>query len=477
MRINNLLFILTILIWCIPVYSTLILYNDNGLNNSFGTPTIFLWGSGSSSEPSDNNGHPYDPSKYQQMNCNPTYYGGGIVLNLVNGQDQPVNLSSYVNSNTKLKFYLRLSRSLTSNELLKVEIQDNTDKRTVFIFQNGSGSYGYNNNLATSWQWISIPLSAFSGLQTNSVRLPFMITAGDLGSSVTLYWDYVSWNDDDTAPQTPTLQSPQNNEIVGNTQVYFQWTAVSDPSGIKYWIQVDNNSDFSSPEVNAKGLTNNNYTTTLMNNTTYWWRVAATDGAGNISSFSTAWKFVVDSSFVGKPMLITPTNGLRTVTTKPFFDWTTVSNAVSYHLQVDDNVNFTSPEINVEITVSSYQATVDLSAGTTYWWRVRAKNAQGNYSEFTTARNFYTLSIYTVFTVINDVGAAGFVGTYQDNGSINIQDDYYDYKEGMKSIRADYNLYNNSAYAGWYVEEGEAGGDEIRDMSNYQHGYLYFWIK
>ena len=69
------------------------------------------------------------------------------------------------------------------------------------------------------------------------------------------------------------------------------------------------------------------------------------------------------------PTLSSPANGSNTTDHTPFFDWNDSSGATSYTIQVDNNSNFSSPEVNQSPTSSTYTPGSNLTDGT-YWWRV-----------------------------------------------------------------------------------------------------------
>lgn len=71
--------------------------------------------------------------------------------------------------------------------------------------------------------------------------------------------------------------------------------------------------------------------------------------------------------------LVSPTSGQTDVGVfLPLrLDWSDLSGAVSYHLQVSVNSDFSSPVIDTT-TSNSYYETEDLLPGTKYYWRVRA---------------------------------------------------------------------------------------------------------
>ncbi|MFA5859505.1 MAG: FlgD immunoglobulin-like domain containing protein [Elusimicrobiota bacterium] len=94
---------------------------------------------------------------------------------------------------------------------------------------------------------------------------------------------------DTIAPAVPTLVSPANAASLASSVPVFDWSDVTDPSGVKYKLQVDNNPDFTSLVINQGTLTASTYSPTAgLANGTYYWRVAAYDNTGNSSSWSAA---------------------------------------------------------------------------------------------------------------------------------------------------------------------------------------------
>ncbi|HPG39934.1 MAG TPA: FISUMP domain-containing protein [bacterium] len=90
------------------------------------------------------------------------------------------------------------------------------------------------------------------------------------------------------------------------------------------------------------------------------------------------------------PYLYSPYNNETEISTSPLLRWGNSTGAFSYHLQVADNINFTTIFIDLnDFEDTSYQLT-GLTQGATYYWRVSAANSAGTspWSEtycFTTA--------------------------------------------------------------------------------------------
>jgi len=102
---------------------------------------------------------------------------------------------------------------------------------------------------------------------------------------------------DNTPPPAPTLISPENGDNILDNTPTFKWTSVSDPSGVTYQIQIDDNVDFSSPVYYAINLVDNTHALPDENALAlfiqYFWHVRAKDGVGNIGDWSEEWNFTV----------------------------------------------------------------------------------------------------------------------------------------------------------------------------------------
>jgi hypothetical protein len=96
---------------------------------------------------------------------------------------------------------------------------------------------------------------------------------------------------ENTPPDAPRIASPKDGArvgYVGDTKVTFDWTDVTDPSGVYYTLQISNRLDFSNMLLEVPKLTRSEYTLTEAESLApgeYFWRVKATDKAGN----SSAW--------------------------------------------------------------------------------------------------------------------------------------------------------------------------------------------
>jgi hypothetical protein len=67
------------------------------------------------------------------------------------------------------------------------------------------------------------------------------------------------------------------------------------------------------------------------------------------------------------------------------FDWSDVSGAASYTIQIDDNSSFPSPFIVNQTVATSKFSTTTLPT-LQMWWRVRANGASSNPGTWSSAR-------------------------------------------------------------------------------------------
>lgn len=187
-------------------------------------------------------------------------------------------------------------------------------------------------------------------------------------------------------PSQPTLISPSNGALTRDATPTFTWELTGDVDLFR--LQVDNNANFSSPVIDVTGeLTF--YTPAIpLTDGRYHWRVRAEDP---LSDWSTRWSFRIDTTPPGRPVLVSPLNGTNITDTTPTLRWRVVTGATRYQLQLDNNANFSSPIHTSNLTTNSF--TSSLLANGRYYWRVRAFDAAGNRSAWSTRWSFLVTGI------------------------------------------------------------------------------------
>lgn len=100
-----------------------------------------------------------------------------------------------------------------------------------------------------------------------------------------------------TPPSVPQIISPKEGSRVGlfdNIRTTFKWSAVNDPSGVSYDLQISSQSDFATTLLSKDNLTESEYTLTedeALSRAKYYWRVRAVDGASNDSGWTQSIEF------------------------------------------------------------------------------------------------------------------------------------------------------------------------------------------
>jgi len=120
---------------------------------------------------------------------------------------------------------------------------------------------------------------------------------GSAGHSVDVVLDVIAG-----VPAAPTLSSPPDGATGQPLRPQFVWSAVTGADA--YWLEVDDDADFSSTVIAETGLTGTTYTPTinLDESTTYYWRVSSENlcGAGDPStvfSFTTLSSLPFEDGF------------------------------------------------------------------------------------------------------------------------------------------------------------------------------------
>jgi len=221
------------------------------------------------------------------------------------------------------------------------------------------------------------------------VGAPIQMNRADYGDRQWRVWGAIQPTGGCDPPGVPGLYSPTNGASNLSQPISFDWSNVSGAS--KYQLVIDNNSSFNSPEINVQPTQSQYSVSGLSAGTTFYWHVRAYNDCGwgqwsSLRSFSTE----NGCSPPGTSTLIGPANGSVNMELPILLDWSNVSGADLYWVQVDNNSSFTSPELEYLPTSSYFSASYNLLPETTYYWRVAAHNScgWGNWSvyyHFTTA--------------------------------------------------------------------------------------------
>jgi len=282
----------------------------------------------------------------------------------------------------------------------------------------------------------------------------------------------------ESGPEAFDLTTPADDASAVSLTPTLDWANSADPDtgdSVTYRVQVDNNSDFSSPVVNQSGLTVSQYTvpTPLAYETLYYWRAIASDTCAtpNTTPSTSTYSFTTTdagtcTTYPSAFDMEAPTNGASSAPTTPLLNWSDSTDpdsgdVVTYCVEVDNNASFASPEVDqCGITTSQYAVPGStLNFSTTYYWRVRAVDNCSQETPSTTASfNFTTEDSCIPFSFSDTDFTSGTLGggAVASSGSLMLSEDSsaWTYKyEGDVLPTAD-----GWTQTGSFVSESASGG-------------------
>ncbi|MBX3037140.1 MAG: trypsin-like serine protease [Anaerolineales bacterium] len=181
--------------------------------------------------------------------------------------------------------------------------------------------------------------------------------------------------------KAPVLRSPRSGGATNNTTPNFVWQRVAGAQS--YNIQIANDNNFVSIEHSSNNITGTNYNLATLSEGTYYWRIQANDISGNPGKWSAVRTIIIDTTGPAAPTLASPADAFNSPNRVVTFRWQGVIDGVQYHLQIDNNSDFSSPEYI--FTLRGLIRRMTLPSGT-YYWCVQAKDAQGNWGTCSVAR-------------------------------------------------------------------------------------------
>lgn len=190
------------------------------------------------------------------------------------------------------------------------------------------------------------------------------------------------------APAPPVLVSPDDGTNDVLTTLEFDWEAA--PTATAYRLQVSEQPNFASTVVNVGSITSTSYEVEdLEYSTTYYWRVNASNEGGT-GNWSSVWSFTTIIEKPERPVLLAPEYAADSVATFPVLRWDESTRAEMYRVQVAVDSQFTNLVFDKsDVDSTRYTFVEELSAFTTYYWRVNAANP-GGISEWSSIYRFTT---------------------------------------------------------------------------------------
>ena len=208
-----------------------------------------------------------------------------------------------------------------------------------------------------------------------------MAKDGKGGKIESAVWSFTTRNYD---PGEINLTAPDDAEPGVALNAILTWDAPSDQDGDTLTYDVYFETNASPSTIVSSGQTSTTYAPGLTENTTYYWKIVAHDGKGG-TGYSPVWSFTTLSP--NNPPdafnLISPGNGSTDNLYIDFLlEWNPSTDpdgdAVTYDVILSTNTNPTTV-ISADQTGTTYGPT--LTNGTTYYWKVVAKDGKGGTRE------------------------------------------------------------------------------------------------
>lgn len=202
------------------------------------------------------------------------------------------------------------------------------------------------------------------------------------------------------SPTQVNLFSPANYAVNQPVNITLKWykaidqTLKSNKAVSNYWVEYSTDSSFIIGVVKDSTLTDSLKSVSVLSlGNKYYWRVKAKNAAG-WGSFSSIWNFTTVPPTPAAPVLVSPLNNVTNLQLNVLLDWSIVSFAVTYRIQIATDSLFTSIVFD---TSNVSRDSLRLRSGililnTKYFWRVNATNITGT-GLWSTVWNFRTSSV------------------------------------------------------------------------------------
>lgn len=244
----------------------------------------------------------------------------------------------------------------------------------------------------------------------NNIASLFVTLYEGIKGGETYYWQvrsyngstYSDWSDyaefkiyNFSLDLIPILSWPIGGNTVYSTEVNFAWHVEGPSLGETYDLEYNTINDFTGGQTSVNGITENLITITLLPGQTYWWRVKVSSQTtwSNVETFN-----VIGSGGADVPILNWPVGGATVWNTEQQFSWSINgnSNGLKYDFDIDNNSDFSSPLPDPGLLTDQNYTQTGLTAGTTYYWRVRSTPDNGiNFS------NYSNVEVFVVFAGLN----------------------------------------------------------------------------
>jgi hypothetical protein len=337
---------------------------------------------------------------------------------------------------------------------------------------SGATSYEYcidttNDNACTTWTSTGTSTSAGPSLSDGTTYY-WQVRASNAGGttyangSAATYWVFTTI----AAPPGAFNKSAPANAAVGvSITPTLSWGVSTGATSYEYCYDTTN--DNACTTWTSTG-TSTSASPSLSASTTYYWQVRANNSGGTIYANGSAadyWSFTTVANPPGAFNKSAPTNGAVGVSITPTLTWAASTGATGYEYCYDtSNDNACATWTSTGMSTSASQS---LSAGTTYYWQVRASNSGG-----TTYANGSAAAYWVFATVVTPPGE--FNKSAPANGAPNVSLNptlSWGASSGATSYEYCYDTTNDDDCSNWT----NVGALTSASPSGLSTGTQYYW--
>ncbi len=243
---------------------------------------------------------------------------------------------------------------------------------------NLSWTFDFDLPNGTAYDWFIVAHN--SSNQSSSSDIETFSTVGAVGSLI------------------PIIDSPTGDQLLFTNTPTLNWHVNgSSVNAIKYRVQIATEPAFAAGSIvyDTSGIVTLFYTvfagnSQIVSGAKYYWRVQSLNPAASAWS-NPVGTFITEAG--NHPVVVLLgglNNGAVVQTTSPTFGWyqpVQSKSALTYELQYATNKDFNNPAIVSDLT-ASIKTVTGLTAGSTYYWRVKSKTAGGETSAFSNIGQF-----------------------------------------------------------------------------------------
>ncbi len=253
--------------------------------------------------------------------------------------------------------------------------------------------YLLGNGQGLKYQLIINTVNDFTGALTATDIEDLYYEANNLTPGETYYWKVRSTNGSDTSnwsslgkfkvfgtltPVKPVATYPIDNTIVYLTNPTLYWYVLGNSTGLTYDLQIDKDGTFSTNIIDTTGISDLYFTAmNLTPGVKYYWRVRSNNGT-TPSAWTTKEAFRIYGNMASLvPHPYSPATGSTVYSTDTVLRWymNSASEGLTYEIEINTTNVFTgSPTGTYTGILDQYLELANLTAGTTYYWKVRSNN-------------------------------------------------------------------------------------------------------